>query len=509
MMSSTTRNILSNLTSQILVNLINLVCIPFYLKFLGTESYGVIGFYLSLQGMFSLLDMGLGSTLTRELSRLSVANDSCQSKQDTVRTLECVYWGISSIIGVGVFILSTYLSTSWLTASSISHDRLTYILRLVSVVLFLQFPIPLYRAGLVGCNSQVKANALLAFASIIKNIGAVMVLWLVQPTLEAYFLWQIIAGIVTVICFVFSLWTIIPVRLNQASFRRKVIESIYPYSSVVFANSALGVIQTQLDKLILARFLPLELFASYSIASTVSSALWTISIPFNSAIFPEFVRYSTLMLGSEIKDYFYKMSQFLSVAFIPAAITLGVFSEEILFLWTQNAYLAENASLPLRLLIAGTMINGMVSIPCTMAYAYGWPQLVASTNVLLTVIVTPLMIFLTYKYGVVGAASSWVILNVGYLLLLIPKFFRKYFPGEVLLWYSKTSALPAIITLVVTTTIYLLAPLPAPVCSKVVVLFGTWLIAVSVSGALSAYVRDAIWSRITAFTVCAPVTRKI
>lgn len=51
--------------------LMGLVFVPLYIKFLGMEAYGLIGFFATLQALFSILDLGLGATLNRELARAS------------------------------------------------------------------------------------------------------------------------------------------------------------------------------------------------------------------------------------------------------------------------------------------------------------------------------------------------------------------------------------------------------------------------------------------------------
>ena len=52
--------------------LVQLICIPAYIKFMGMESYGLFGFYLVLQAMLQILDLGLSPTMTREIARYSV-----------------------------------------------------------------------------------------------------------------------------------------------------------------------------------------------------------------------------------------------------------------------------------------------------------------------------------------------------------------------------------------------------------------------------------------------------
>jgi len=38
-----------------------------YIKFLGIKAYGLVGFFATLQRLFIILDMGLSTTLNREL----------------------------------------------------------------------------------------------------------------------------------------------------------------------------------------------------------------------------------------------------------------------------------------------------------------------------------------------------------------------------------------------------------------------------------------------------------
>ena len=66
------KNIAANIAGSIWQALMGLIFIPFYIKFMGIESWGLIGFFYTLLIMFTLLDLGLSNTLNRELARLSV-----------------------------------------------------------------------------------------------------------------------------------------------------------------------------------------------------------------------------------------------------------------------------------------------------------------------------------------------------------------------------------------------------------------------------------------------------
>ena len=47
----------------------SLAFVPLYIKFMGIESYGLVGIFVSLPALFGVLDMGLSTTLNRELTK--------------------------------------------------------------------------------------------------------------------------------------------------------------------------------------------------------------------------------------------------------------------------------------------------------------------------------------------------------------------------------------------------------------------------------------------------------
>jgi hypothetical protein len=53
------------------------------------------------------------------------------------------------------------------------------------------------------------------------------------------------------------------------------------------------------------------------------------------------------------------------------------------------------------------------------------------------------LFLLTWKYGALGAASVWLILNVAYVLVDIQIMHRRLLPGEKAHWYAVDVGLPA------------------------------------------------------------------
>src|SRR5260370_18467245 len=99
-MSSFKLDFLANFAGMGWSALVQVACIPFYIKFLGVAGYGLIGFYLMFQAMLQVLDLGISPTVNREMARYSVQPEKVPEACDLVRTLEAGYCLIGSIIAL-------------------------------------------------------------------------------------------------------------------------------------------------------------------------------------------------------------------------------------------------------------------------------------------------------------------------------------------------------------------------------------------------------------------------
>ena len=68
------RHITANLVGQGWIALMGLVFVPFYLKFIGAEGYGLVGFFIVLSTSLSILDAGLSAAAVREVAKIGNAS---------------------------------------------------------------------------------------------------------------------------------------------------------------------------------------------------------------------------------------------------------------------------------------------------------------------------------------------------------------------------------------------------------------------------------------------------
>lgn len=109
---------------------------------------------------------------------------------------------------------------------------------------------------------------------------------------------------------------------------------------------------------------------------------------------------------------------------------------------STEAICSEYASYELRGLALGTLINGLLSMPTQLVFAYGWTTLPIRLNVFAVAILVPAMAWAVSEYGAIGAAWIWVTLNTGYLVFGTYFLHRRLLPTEKWRWYRQDILIP-------------------------------------------------------------------
>lgn len=452
-------NVIANFAGKAWTSLMSLVFIPLYIKFMGIEAYGIIGIFISLIVLLSILDMGLSSMLSRELARLSISRESAQESRDLVRTLEYVYWGVGIIIGIGLTALAPLIAQHWIKAQGIPVRTIEQALMIMGLVVAFQWPASLYDGGLMGLQRQVLLNEVRGVMATIQHGGAVLVLWLISPTIIAYFTWQIFISMIQTLLLAYAVWKSLPVTHKKSLFQKYLLKKNWRFAAGMTGISIMATILTQTDKIVLSKMLTLTLFGYYTLAFNLANALSLLVNPVFSALFPKI---SQLIAENNneniVSEYYHKGCQLVSIIVLPVAGVLALFSYEVLLLWVRDPVIAQNTYLLLSLLVIGSTFNAFMTMPFTLQLAYGWTKLSFLKNVIAVIVLVPLLIWLASRYGAVGAAFVWIILNAGYFLLEIPIMHRRLLKPEMWRWYFQDVGMPLLVILSIVICSHILMP---------------------------------------------------
>ncbi len=447
-MPSVKLNTVANLSARVWTAVVHLAFVPLYVSYLGIEAYGLIGVFTSLLALFALLDLGLSTTLNRELARLSNDASAAPKARDLVRTLETLYWSVALLIGIGVALAAPAIARDWVNVDRLEVATVRQAIVLMGLTIALQWPASLYSGGLMGLQRQVLLGGINAGVATLRGAGAALVLAHYSATIEAFFWWQAAVSVVQTIATGAALWHRLPRSGGAPRFRRHILSEVWRLAAGMAAISALAVVLTQLDKVILVKLLPLNEFGYYSLAWTLATGLYFLIGPLFSALFPRFTQAVAQRDEPSLCRLYHEGCQWMSVTLLPIAVVIALFSTELMLLWTGDPLLAAHSHALLSLLILGTALNGLMSLPTALQLAYGWTRLGIVTNLVAVVALVPTMFVLTSRFGAAGGASAWVMLNGAYVLGMVPLMHRRILRGEQWRWYGIDVGLPLIAALV-------------------------------------------------------------
>lgn len=408
------RNLLAGLANSIWSALVAFAVVPFYLKYLGMEAYGLVGFFMTAQVMFQLLDMGLAPTMNREVARYKAAGDM-QAAGKLLHTLAVIYWSMAIAIAGLAMVVAPFVASYWLKSQSLPRETVVHAVMLMGLVVASRWPIGLYQAALIGAQRMTVSSAVNMTMVTLAAVGAVSVLALVSPTIEAFFIWQACVGVAYALILRRVTWQVIGPSASKR-FDSQELKRIWRFTAGMSAIGLTGLLFSQLDKLMLSKILTLEDFGHYTLATVVVSALYILITPTFNLIYPRFSSFVAQNDGATLSRQYQMGSRLLASVLFPAATFLAVFAKDLVYLWTGNSEVATEAAPIIALLAAGSALHGVMHFPYALQLAHGATRLSLTIYLVLIVAMLPLFVLLPMTFGTVGGGVAWLAAMVFYTL---------------------------------------------------------------------------------------------
>ena len=393
--------------------LIQVLLAPFYIRLLGIEQYGVIGFYLTLNGVLSFLEFGLTRILSKEVAVLSENQQKRLQLARTVRSFEGVFWVFGVLlISVGL-ILSPMAAKVWLASAQFSEAGFTELYMLMAMIIGANWPRSIYYSVFIGLQQHKLKNVLQILISIITGAGAVLVLTYVNTSLYAFLTWQLIIGMFGTILLLSLSWYSVGLRYLRVGFSYWLVAQHVRFASGIALNKLLVAVLNNADRLTVSALLPLRQFGYYSLAHSIVRVIPLLANPIATTVFPQLA----LLVGKrstleEIRSVYKKAAQWVSLITIPAALTMVFFSREILTVYLSEGQLADNTYMLLSVLAVGKMCYNFMAIPFSLQVAYGWITVNTWVNAISVLIYVPLLYVATIQFNAVGAAMSYAFITL-------------------------------------------------------------------------------------------------
>ena len=429
------KNVAFNYISKATLLTSAIIFLPLLLKYVGSEAYGLIGFYGLLMSWMVLLDMGFSPALTRVAAkaRLSMA-DKTHFVKAYVSLL--LFFKFLFFIIVSLFVyISPWIGSSWLKDySQIGGAEVESSILLMGVIIGLRLLYAIKRAALVGVEDQVWLSKLEFHFALVRYAGGLLFVIYVTSNILAYFILQVLVAVCENL--------VSSRRVNRCieispplscSFYWNDLKAVLPISLTLAYTTMLWVLVSQIDKLILSSILPLEEFGYLALLAIISNGLIQVTSPVSEAIQPRLV--SLASISNDRLITLYRLSTRLMVAItFSIALTMALNSAFLLMAWTGDTGLAVWGAEILPWYVIAFAFLAVSRLVFMLQLAYGDMRLHAVGSTIISFIQIPVMGFSAYYGGPFWSGVAWCLLQFLVFLFWNAIVHNKFFPRFHVSW---------------------------------------------------------------------------
>jgi O-antigen/teichoic acid export membrane protein len=429
------RNAIADSLSGAWAALLGFLFVPFYLRRLGPEAYGLVGVFTTIQTLTVLLDLGLTATINREMARLSASDSAPSEVRQVARSIEVVYWIVGLLVGVILAAAAPLLAMHWVKTQSLGEASVTRSLYLIAAAVAVQWPFSLYAGGLIGRQRLEVVSWLNAVAATARIVGSVVILTLVSTAPEVFFAWQLVVNLVTTALAASLFWRELPAATDSSRISMSSLKGVTRFAAGMSLIGVLSIALLQADKLVLSKVLQLSTFGYYILAWTVSSTLYRLVSPVFNAVSPRLTQLVAQNDSASLVALYHRSSRLSMAVVAPAAAIMAIFPSHVLFVWSGDKVATAEGAGPLALLAIGTMLHCAAHVPWALQLAYGWTSLQAKTNAIATAIFPLLCYNLAVRFGATGGAMAWLLMHFVLLVACQTLMHRRILVGEEGKWW--------------------------------------------------------------------------
>lgn len=429
-------NVAANYVSQIYNGLIAIIVMPFYLKFLGAEAYGLIAFFMLLQSWFYLLDIGLSQTLSRETVKLNNNALNITLYNKLYKNINIIFFSLAFCLVFALSIFNQEIANSWLKINNLNTQDVLICLQIMFLCAGLRCIGGVYRGIIQGFEKILWMSIFNIIVNTFRFIIVIPILLYFGFNIKNYFYFQMVVAVIEFLTLlVFHKYLIFKVKKKEALVNCNEEGDGYFSAILKFAvfsgvNSILWVVISQSDKLLLSSILPLNEYALYSVAVMLASVVYMIATPISNVLLP---RLTALYTTNRIKDleYIYGFfSQFITMLAAVFSFTVIWNAHEIIEIWSRGQIETHKIENILILYLLGNVFLVINGFAYYIQYAYGDIKRHFIGCIILFLLMTPLMYIFSKNYGGIGAGSVWFFVHFSWFFtwtfFINKKFNSKY-----------------------------------------------------------------------------------
>lgn len=401
------------------LSLLSFLTIPIYIRLLGTSEWGLVAACASLQILSNFIDIGFSQIVPR-WSAQEARNPARLCRY--IALFRRIYIGLGLLLFVVLQASADCLAHKWFQVLQNRSADLEIAIRIVSFQFLFQFVNSLHTGLWNGLQLQVRSNARACVFGTLKHTAALLALTIGPRQAWVYAL-------------AFTVVALLELSINAVSVNRQLecrsreapsdvaITPVLKEVAVLSGGILIGLLASQLDRIILSRTVSVDQFGIYTIVATLALAFLQLQAPITRAYFPIIVH----DIESHGRVSWGTMRRLFAGALITATVpslVASFFSEGILELWLADPKIVSAGAAPLRLLLLAVALNSLYGCIYQVIIAKGQSRRVYQINLASLAGAGVAILAFGLSGGIVLGGIVWISIALMQLILGLVWFVR-------------------------------------------------------------------------------------
>ncbi len=399
-------NVFFNLLGRVYTSVLALAIVPFVVHRLGPDLYGLLEVVAVVGGFAGLLNLGIGTALSKYVSELYWRRDWVR-----IRDLFQTAFGMALLAGVGACL--AVIAFRGPLASALFHGSeaasraslLALVFTGLGVMLSLSteplaaIPQALQRFDLCNLVRTVIAT--------VTGLGTVLVL-AIGYSVRAVLTVDLCSGLIALLAYAHFARGLIPGIRFRPRVRWRDLRYMLRFSLPIVVASVASFAVHSFDRIVVAHYLPIAAVAFYTIPYALGQKTWKVVSNITSVVLPSASELSSKQAHVKVQDLYLRATKMVLLLSTPVIAVLMAIPAPILRYYVGEDF-AVRGHLALRLLAAGFLLNILGHVPFVVAQGIGRPLIPARYSLFNAAANVSLFVLLIPRYGIAGAAGAFLI----------------------------------------------------------------------------------------------------
>jgi O-antigen/teichoic acid export membrane protein len=400
------RNIAYSAVSQGLSLVLMIITIPIVVHGLGESAYGIFVVASLLLSYVGFLDLGLTPSVVR-LVAIHYSTDTPETLSRIVGTALTLLLGLGALGGALIALLAPAIVSSVLHVPARLRADAIFVLDLAAVgfacnmclTLFGAIPQALQRLDLFTMRSLILTAATAGgqIAAVVLGGG---LRWVAGVTIAV--------NVASLGMFIVVARRLLPAVHFGPRLDRWALRQLVGFGSLRFVSQVSGQVVFQVDRLIVAAFLPIRAVTLYSVPLVITQKFTVIQFIFSGAFFPAASELNALGEHDRLQRLYLASLKLSFVLVLPMVILVAGFSYPILTTWVGRDFGDASRNVLIVLAVAYGIAT-LIGVPTLASDATGHVHWSAAFAVASAVINVCLTLLLVPRLGTIGAAYALLI----------------------------------------------------------------------------------------------------